>query len=143
MNDEIWLENYVDGNGVRHVHVMSNLLIENPSEIFGAGTVAHEAGIWHFKVCEPMRGLVKLVFEGGSQRVAALWSLDGYASVRAAIADAVAHFEDKTNIDAEFAFMRKLPSMVEDGYELGNVILIESEWVMPKYVVVCARERGL
>lgn len=89
------------------------------------------------------RGLVKAVFEGGSSRIAALWNRDGYKNLRAAIGDAVEHFEDKTNIRAEFVYMRALPKEIDEGFQYENVLLFSADWMMPNYVFVCARTRGL
>jgi hypothetical protein len=93
-------------------------------------------------ILKPYRGLVKAVFEGGSERIAAVWNRDGYENLRAAIYDAVCFYEDKTNIRAEYVFVKALPKGVDNGFEVGNVIILQADWVAPKYLFVCARTRG-
>ena len=152
MKDEIIVvENSIDAESwVHKIHLMSNDPIPNPAPIWGEGNVKQEAGVHHFCGWNAIyRGLVKAIFEGGSERMAAVWRCDGYENLRAAILDAVAYFEDKTNIRAEFVFVRTLPKSIEEGVEFQGqgqaqpVLIFSADWVMPKYIFVCARTRGL
>lgn len=89
------------------------------------------------------RGLVRAVFEGGSERIAALWSRTGYENLRAVITDATREFEDKTNIRAEYAYVATLPKGIENGHEFNGILLFTADWMAAGYVFICARARGL
>lgn len=142
MSDQFVIENSLGTDGIRRVHVMSNTPIPSPSPKFGDGIVSQEAGAWHFRIESPMRGLIYLKLESGSERLAGLWCLAGYPNVRTAIKDAWAFFQEHSGLQADYAYMAKLPNGIENGFEVADMMLFEAEWMIPGYVLVCSAQHS-
>lgn len=140
MDDQIVIENSLGLDGIRRVHVMSNSPIENPSK-FGPGEIVREAGAYHFRIQSPMRGLIYLELDGrSSKRLSVLWSLSGYPNVRTAIKDAWAWFQEHSGLQADYAYMAKLPTGIENGFEVAEMMIFEAEWMIPGFVLVCSAQ---
>lgn len=142
MTDQFVIENSLGMDGIRRVHVMSNSPIEQPWLKYGDGNVTQEHGTWHFRIASPMRGLIHLQLEGGSERLAVLWCLAGYPNVRTAIKDAWAFFQEHSGLQADYAYMAKLPNGIENGFEVADMMLFEAEWMIPGYVLVCSAQHS-
>ena len=138
MSELIVLENVVDQDGWRRLHVMANAPIDLavPADAQVERTV--EAGVHHLFVREPVQGVVDIYFEGlpmGFRRMV-LWNLHGYSNAREAILDAAREFERLFGSQPVYGFMKRLPSGVENGQEIGALFLFEAEWVPRKCVAV-------
>ncbi len=140
MDDHIVVENSLGLDGIRRIHVMSNTPIEKPWLQYADGDVSHEGGVYHFRFELPMRGMIRLELEGGMKRLAVLWSLAGCANVRTAIKEAWLSFQEDSGLQADYAFMAKLPRGVENGFEVADMMLFEAEWMIPGYVLICSAQ---
>jgi hypothetical protein len=145
MSDVIVIENYVDPQCVRHVHVMSNTPIPNPSPQWGEGSVTQECGVWHFRAEYPYRGVldVQAACPSGKFRRLVVWNLQGCDSVKDALISAGVEFERLFGARASFAFMKKLPKVVEHGQDVRDLTLLEAEWMLEKCVAVGCRGKTL
>jgi hypothetical protein len=65
-----------------------------------------------------------------------MWNLSLSKSVTAGIREANKTFEDVFLMRANYAYVRKLPRGVENGVEVGNLILFEADWMARKCVAV-------
>lgn len=142
MSDQFVIENSLGMDGIRRVHVMSNTPIEQPWLKYGDGIVTQEDGVWHFRLELPMRGLIRLNLEGTSERLAVLWAFSGYSNVRAAIKEAWLCFQEDSGLQADYVYMAKLPSGVENGFEVADMMLFEAEWMIPGFVLVCSAQHS-
>src|SRR5262245_13979261 len=95
LNDVIVVENYVDHQCMRHLHLMSN---KRESLLFaqrmGGGEIKQGTGIHYYVAKYPYRGEldVACVDGGNNYRRLVVWNLDGYTSIRRAIHDAFIYF---------------------------------------------------
>ena len=141
MDEVIELENYVDGQCLRHLHLMSNLEFDQVCmNQYGAvnGVVTRDVGVWHLRAMHPYRGVIDIPAackEGKVRRLVA-WNLDGCASVRSALQEAWMEYGRLFGGSPQFAFMRKLPKGVGNGHEIGGMILLEAEWMLERCVAV-------
>ena len=141
MTDLIVVEDRVDGQCVRHLHLMSNIEFDQACMTrYSAvnGVVTREAGVWHLRAMHPYRGVVDIpaaCVDGKVRRLVA-WNLDGCASVRVALQEAAREFEKLFGGRAQFGFMKKLPEPAEHGMEIGDLILLEADWMLEKCVAV-------
>ena len=91
MEQVIVVENLVDAQCVRHVHLLSNRLIEDcvlqSYAPCGTGRVTQEIGAWHFRAEYPYRGVLDVACVGNEKRFRRLvvWSLAGYARATQAL----------------------------------------------------------
>lgn len=150
MGPLIELENYVDMQCMRHLHVMSNLEFDQAclqKYGIGNGLAVREAGVWHLRAVHPFRGPLEVCCEGWkkSRRVVA-WSLDGYVSVKLALFDAWKAYCKMFGGRPQYAFMRKLPNQVENGQAvpqgdgMSSMALMEAEWMLEKCIAVGGRQ---
>lgn len=142
MSEQFVIENSLGTDGIRRMHVMSNSPIDQPWLKYGDGNVTQEHGVWHFRLELPMRGLIRLEFEGGMSRLAVLWSLGGYPNVRTAIKEAWLCFQEDSGLQADYAYMAKLPNGIENGFEVAEMMLFEAEWMIPGFVLVCSAQHS-
>ena len=141
MNDIVEVVNYVDGQCLRHLHLMSNVefdpaCMQQYSALNGVAT--QEAGVWHLRATHPFRGVIDIPAackEGKVRRLVA-WSLNGYASVKVALYDARKEYCRLFGGSPQFAFMRNLPRGVEPGIEIGTMMLFDAEWMLERCVAV-------
>lgn len=136
----IMLENFINADGLRVAHLMSNTPPSDLPQIkeqFGEGEIKRENGVWHFRSSAPVRGLVEIKCEGWVMpKMFVAWSLQGCASVTAALRDAAICFERSFGFRAGYAFMRTLPRGVESGVEVDDLMLFDAEWMIGKCVAV-------
>lgn len=140
MDEVIVIEDRVDVQCVRHVHLMSNIelpcnRIPFPRE---RGFMTREAGVWHYRAEYPYRGAldVACINNGTNYRRLVVWSLDGYDLIKPALHDAWHEYLRLFHGAPQFAFVRQLPAVVQNGYEVGGMTLIEAEWMLEKAVAV-------
>jgi len=137
----IELLNYVDGQCLRHLHLMSNIEFDAACMSRYAavnGVVTREAGVWHLRAMHPYRGTIDIpaACKEGKIRRLVVWSLAEYASVQVALHDVWREYGRLFGGSPQFAFMRKLPRSVENGHEIGGMILLEAEWMLERCVAV-------
>jgi hypothetical protein len=141
MEEVIVVEDRIDMQCMRHVHLMSNQEIEKDElQVYGipSGVGTREAGAWHLRCSYPYRGMIDIpaASKNGKFRRLVAWNLDGCPSVKVALHDAAMEFERLFGGRAEFGFVRKLPKGAEHGMEVGDLILLETEWMLDRCVAV-------
>ncbi len=147
MNDVIIVENYVDGQCMRHVHLMSNLeigrTILRPYGIMDCiqEQVTKEAGVWHVRAEWPYRGILDIQAKGWPKfRRVVVWNLEGCESMRHAITEAYKYFFLQAfYFRPAYVFMKKLPKGVENGHDFEDLLILETEWVPGRCVAVGGR----
>ncbi len=159
MAEVIEIENFLDGQCVRHVHLMSNEEIgRNILRPYGIpATTAiimkgETAGSYFVKAEWLYRGVwdVDAACRVGKFRRLVVWNLEGYEHVREAVNHAAIYFHAMFGGDAQFGFMRKLPKGIEHGMEIsltpspspegrGELMLLEAEWMLERCVAVGGR----
>ena len=140
MDDFIVVEDCVDMQCVRHVHLMSNARLPDLHPEHGLGNCAQESGVWHWRTEYPYRGVMDFHCEGWKKfRRLVVWSLDGCGSVREAMSQAEVYFWTAFHFRPAYVFMRKLPGVVEHGQEVDELVLIEAEWMLERCVAVGGR----
>ncbi|MCI0551481.1 MAG: hypothetical protein L0287_11035, partial [Anaerolineae bacterium] len=120
--DVIVVENYVDRQCIRHMHLISNsqdsLL---PAQREGGGEIKQGTGIYYYRAEYPYRGVLDIHCEGWSKfRRLVVWSFEGYASVRDAIRDASNYFWRAFRFEPGYCFFRRLPAGVEFGQDFPS-----------------------
>lgn len=138
--DVIVVEDHVDQQCIRHVHLMSNSAFNCTPAPFpiGKGAVTQEGGVWHLRVEYPYRGALDFPYacvEGNYRRLV-VWSLDGYELIKLALMDAWYEYVRLFHGAPQFAFIKTLPSVVQNGYQIGGMTLMETEWMLEKCVAV-------
>ena len=143
MDDVIELENLFDDDGFRVVHLMSNAVLNfDALKAYHAPAdamfdVRKEAGVHHLRAKWLLCGPLVIKAEGWPQPKRFLvWNLSLAGSVKIALFEANRKYEDLFSKRAEYAFIRKLPRGVENGVEVGNLMLFEAEWMVRKCVAV-------
>lgn len=159
LGEVIVVEDRVDGQCVRHVHLMSNAPAPHmaPDGRNLGGEWVKEAGVWHLRASHPFRGALDVhgVCAAGKFRRLVVWSLtpprpspngsprsqfgEGVYTVREALHDAAHEFERLFGGRAQFGFMRKLPRGAEHGMDVGDLTLFEAEWMLERCVAVGGR----
>ena len=144
MDEVIVVENVIGMDGMRRLHVMGNAPPPAPPQIspkhgeyLERGEISVEAGVYHLRVCEPVRGVVDFHCEGWPKfRRLVVWSLEGCPSVTSALQEAGREFERCFGGRPQFAFVRKLPEAAEYGKVVGDLILLEADWMLVRCVAV-------
>ena len=144
MSDVIVVENRVDMQCMRHLHLMSNLEFgRNILRTYGApnGIATQEIGVWHFRAVYPYRGALDIACVGIEKKFRRLvvWSLQDYASVQVALRDARQEYCRLFGGEPQYAFMSKLPGGIESGHEFGEMTLLQAEWMLERCVAVGGR----
>jgi hypothetical protein len=142
VDEVIVVENYVDSQCIRHLHLMSNFFINRPSASLERGVLKQVAGVWHYCAEYPYRGVldVKAACAGGKFRRLVVWSLSGCGSVREAICQAEGHFWAMFRFRPAYVFIKRLPDEVENGLEFDGLVLLEAEWMLDRCVAVGGRQ---
>ncbi len=148
-NDVIVVENYVDSQCMRHVHLISNA--EYGLDVltcYGAktGLASKECGAWHYRATYAYRGPLDIACVGNEKKFRrfVVWNLEGCASVKAAISDACMEFCKLFGGKPQYAFMAKLPKGAVSGQHLAlgvcELDLFEAEWMLEKCVAVGGKQ---
>ena len=142
MDDVIVVENRVDDQCIKHLHLMSNFFINRPTAPLEQGVLKQEAGVWHYRAEYPYRGVldVQAACADGKFRRLVVWSLNGCGSVREAICQAEVYFWAAFRFRPAYVFMKKLPNGVENGLDVEGMILVEAEWMLERSVAVGGRQ---
>lgn len=142
------VEDRLDGQCVRHVHLMSNEAIGREAlRAYGILPttalieVGQSAGSHFLRASGAFRGVweVNAACREGKFRRLVVWNLEGCASVKAALYEAAQEFERLFAGRAQFGFMNRLPKGAEHGMDVGDLTLFESEWMLERAVAVGGR----
>lgn len=142
LNDVIVVENRVDLQCVRHVHLMSNAQFDEVCMrrygIMNGAIATQEGGVWHLRAVHPYRGAldVKAACVEGKVRRLVVWNLEGYVSVKQALFDARTDYRRLFGGEAQFAFARRLPNNIENGHDVGGMTVMSAEWMLERSVAV-------
>lgn len=149
MTEIIEVENYIDAEGKRYLHLMSNEEIK-VSELEGYGRIPaaasvsskREAGVWHFRAgwlaCGPFAGTLRGSDRREKQIV--LWSFVYSARVSQAIRDGAREFGRVFGRLPHFAAVRSYPEAMGLDPDIqidgGCVALVESKDVLDGFVML-------
>ncbi len=151
MDEIIEIENYVDAQGMRHMHLMSNDEItaddfENPAWFIPDGVdirVSKEAGVHHLRATWRARQAFAGVMRGSDrhERQMALWALDKGGHISVGVQEATVLFRKAFGRSPNFAAVRTYPREVDVFYEIEigggrSVSLLESADVPDRFVMV-------
>ena len=143
MDDVIELENVVSDDGIRTIHLLSNLELTVEAlkkyDLPGDAKIESkkEAGAYHLRASWLMQGLLKIDGEGWpAARLCVVWNFGLCTSVSKAIGKAAERYLELFGDVPDYAFVRALPKGIENGVEVGDVILFEAEWMMRRCVAV-------
>ena len=142
MDEVIEIENYIDGQLMRHVHLMSNdekFDIDLPE--YARPTITKEAGVWHMRASWAAREAFAGTMRGGDriERQIVLWALNS-ERVSVCIRDAAAEFWQVFCRQPDFAAVHKYPDSmgldVDVEIDGGSVALVECADVPKQFVMV-------
>ena len=143
MDDVIELENGINRDGYRVLRLMANVEFDEATlRKYGVpvGTpveTKREAGAFYLTATWAVCGVVDIRCEGwGEAKRFVMWHLSLCESVKRALYEANQCYEDLFDARPGYAFIRKLPKGVENGVEVGNLMLFEAEWMVGKCVAV-------
>lgn len=150
MDEIIEIENYVDANGMRHMHLMSNIEIdieelEDPWTIPDgvSSKSTREAGVFHLRAAWRARQAFAGTMRGSDrrERQMVLWVIEQGDRISTCVREATVQFRKAFGRNPNFAAMRVLPKGVEDdcSIEIGggqSVALVECADVPKRFVMV-------
>ena len=143
MDELIELENSVSADGMRVLHLISNLEIslddlksyDLPAD--ANVEIKKEVGAFHVRASYPIHGLLRMESDGWSTAKNLVVSNYGLCeSISMAIQKAADRYLELFGSVPHYAFIRRLPQGIENGKEVGDVILLEAEWMVRKCVAV-------
>lgn len=142
MGEVIEVENYIDGQWMRHVHLMSN---DETFDIvlpeYASPTINKETGVWHMRASWAAREAFAGTMRGGDriERQIVLWALNG-ERVSVCIREAAQEFWKVFGRQPEFAAMYSYPDAMglDKDIEIdgGVVALVECADVPKQFVMV-------
>lgn len=127
------LVNDVTLEGMRYVKVVSDMA--PVPYCVPAGSIAQTwpdelLGLYYLEFSWPCREAISLQCEGWKcAREMVLWKLAPGERVSEVLKQMMALFGERFKGFPDYAFMRKLPKTIENGFELDDVMFIEAEWV--------------
>jgi len=151
MDEIIEIENYVDANGMRAMHLMSNGEInaddfENTAWFIPDGVdvrVVKEAGAYHLRATWRARQAFAGVMRGSNrhERQMALWALEKGDRISSGVHEATVLFRKAFGRSPNFAAVRAFPKEVDVFCEIEigggrSVTLVESADVPDRFVMV-------
>jgi len=148
MDEVIEIENYIDANCVRHLHLMSNVEFGPDDLSLPDGvphTVTKEAGVYHLRASWKAREAFAGTMRGSDrwERLVVLWHIDGKISTCAR--DAAHEFMRVFGRVPDFAAVCKIPRAAEQssldidiplGDGLEPLALVESHDIPERFVMV-------
>lgn len=145
--DVIVVEDVLTAQCMRRLHLMANEEIPfSTLSSFSTPTTARiewgeVAGSHWLKAEWIYRGVwdVDAACAEGKFRRLVVWNLEGCASVKVALYEAAHEFERLFGGRAQFGFMKKLPRGAEHGMDVGDLTLLEAEWMLERCVAVGGR----
>lgn len=152
LGEVIVVEDRLDGQCMRHVHLMANEAIEDAIlHPYGISpTTANfergqAAGTHYVKAVTPFRGVwnVDAACGEGKRRRLVVWSLaiggQRWMEVREGARCAAVEFERRFGFASKYVFVRRLPKGAENCMEVEGMILLEAEWMVERAVAVGGR----
>ena len=143
MADVIVVEDIVTMDCRRVIHLMSNSeLTADMLAVYGApdGTgaqVVREAGVCHLRAEWPLKGPLEMRGEGWPvSKAMVVWSFEGCANVTEALMHASNSFVHLFGNKPAYGFVKSLPRGVENGREVGPLMVFEAEWMLEKCAAV-------
>lgn len=142
MDDVIEVENYIDGQWMRHVHLMSN--DENAEvdlPVYASPVITKEGGVWHVRASWAAREAFAGTLRGDDriERQIVLWAFSGQR-VSVCIRDAAREFWKVFCRQPDFAAVHEYPEAM--GFDVdveidgGTVALVECADVPKQFVMV-------
>ena len=143
MDELIELENSVSADGMRVLHLISNLEISLDDlksydlPVDANVDIKKEAGAYHVRASYPIHGLLRMESDGWpAAKHLVVWNYGLCESISMAIQKAADRYLELFGNVPHYAFIRTLPRGIENGKEVGDVILLEAEWMIGKCVAV-------
>lgn len=151
MDEIIEVENYVDANGIRFLHLMSNEDIdvddfENPAWLIPDGVdvnCSKEAGAYHLRATWRARQSFFGMMRGSDrhEKQMALWALESGDRISVGVHEATVLFRKAFGRNPNFAAVRTYPRDLDVFCEIDigggrSVSLLESADVPDKFVMV-------
>jgi hypothetical protein len=142
MDDVIEVENYIDGQWMRHVHLLSN--DENAEinlPVYASPVITKEAGVWHVRASWAAREAFAGTLRGDDriERQIVLWAFSGQR-VSVCIRDAAREFWKVFGRQPDFAAVHAYPDAmgldVDVEIDGGAVALVECADVPRQFVMV-------
>lgn len=137
-----YLINELCADGMRHVKIVSDspdALLNFPIEGARIERKSDELlGLHYVEVWWACRGFVDFHFEGlpkGFRRLA-VWKFAQGERASEIINCLVEWFFVQTHHHPQFAWMKQLPSGVENGIEVHGVTLLQADWALPGCVLI-------
>lgn len=142
MDEVIEIENYIDEQWIRHVHLLSNN--ENAEvdlPVYARPVVTKEAGVWHVRASWAAREAFAGTMRGGDriERQIVLWAFNG-ERVSVCIRHAAREFWRVFCRQPDFAAVNAYPEAMEADVDVeidgGTVALVECVDVPRQFVMV-------
>jgi hypothetical protein len=144
------LLNDVTLEGLRRVKVVSDEPIDGtalppPADILPGAHLRiwsdELLGLHYLEATWECREAISILCDGWKcARPMVLWKLRPGERVSVALKEALAVYAVRFKSFPAHAFMRKLPSTIEDGFEVDDMCLFEAEWVPPGCIAICEGE---
>jgi hypothetical protein len=143
MDELIELENTVSADGMRVLHLISNLEIslddlksyDLPAD--ANVEIKKEVGAFHVRASYPIHGLLRMESDGWpAAKHLVVWHFSLCESISKAIHKAAERYLELFGDVPQYAFIRRLPRGIDNGTQVGDVVLLEAEWMISKCVAV-------
>lgn len=138
------LVNDVTLEGMRYVKVVSDIApVPYP---IPAGSIVQTwpdelLGLFYLEVMWPCREAVSIRCEGWPcAKPMVLWKLASGERVSDALKKALGVYAERFKSFPAYAFMKKLPKTIENGFEAEDMCLFEAEWVPAGCIAICEGE---
>ncbi len=143
MDELIVLEDVLNPDGMRRLHLMSNVPIdaEQVRERFGGEwepTLSREGGVYYLQASWRHSGVMLMACEGWPKpKPMALLPLVKGKRISETVTEAAIMFLGQFGEWPEYAFVRKLPTGIEGGREVDGMLVFEADWMPEFYAGVC------
>ena len=138
------LVNDVTLEGMRRVKVVSDVAPVSyplPEESIVRTWSDDLLGLQYLEANWPCREAIQIRCEGRkATREMVLWKLAPGERVSQALKEALGVYAMRFKAFPAYAFLRKLPSTIENGFEAEEMCLFEAEWVPAGCIAICEGE---
>jgi hypothetical protein len=145
------LANDVTLEGMRRVKVVCDEPIDAirlsplawiPADANRQGWIDELLGLFYLEATWPCREPISLQCEGWKRaREMVLWKLAPGERVSTALKQALGVYAVRFKSFPAYAFMRRLPSTIENGFEAEDMCLFEAEWVPAGCIAISEGEQ--